>query len=86
MRISKCGSRKLRNILFKVALPLVNTNEYFKTYYNYLITRSMNPLKKMQALIAVCCKLLRCIHGMVKNNEKFNGLEIVKGLNRELIA
>lgn len=86
MRISKCGSRKLRNILFKVALPLVNSNEYFKIYYNYLITRSMNPLKKMQALIAVCCKLLRCIHGMVKNNEKFNGLEIIKGINKELIA
>lgn len=86
MRISKCGSRKLRNILFKVALPLVSYNEYFKIYYNYLVTRTTNPLKKMQALIAVCCKLLRCIHGMVKNNEKFNGLEIIRGTNKELVA
>lgn len=86
MRISKCGSRKLRSILFKVALPLVSHNEHFETYYNYLVSRPANPLKKMQALIAVCCKLLRCIHGMVKNNEKFNGFEITKGINKELIA
>lgn len=86
MKISKCGSSKLRSILFKVALPLINYNDYFKIYYNYLISRKTNPLKKMQALIAVCCKLLKCIHGMVKNNQKFNGLEIIKGINMELAA
>lgn len=86
MKISKCGSRKMRNILFKVALPLISSNEYFKLYYNYLTTRNTNPLKKMQALIAVCCKLLRCIHGMIKNKKQFNGLEIIKGINIELIA
>lgn len=86
MKISKCGNRKLRNILFKVALPLIIFNEHFKTYYNNLITRTINPLKKMQAIIAVCCKLLRCIHGMVKNNSKFNGLEITKGISNQSIA
>ncbi|MGL4875747.1 MAG: IS110 family transposase [Clostridium sp.] len=86
MKISKCGSSKLRSILFKVALPLVGYNDYFKIYYNYLISRDKNPLKKMQALIAVCCKLLKCIHGMVKNNQKFNGLEVIKGINMELAA
>lgn len=86
MKISKCGNRKLRSILFKVALPLIGSNEYFKSYYNHLITRHNNPLKKMQALIAVCCKLLKCIHGMVKNKQKFNGLEIIKNINTELAA
>ncbi|MGL4913199.1 MAG: IS110 family transposase [Romboutsia sp.] len=86
MTISKCGSRKLRNILYKATLPLITKNKYFKVYYNYLISRLQNPLKKKQALIAVCCKFLKCVFGMVKNNQKFNGLEIFKGLNLEIAA
>ena len=80
MKISKCGNRKLRNILFKVSLPLVLQNQYFKIYYQYLTTRTQNPLKKMQALIAVCCKLIRCIHGMMKHNSKFDGSKIIEGI------
>ena len=81
MKISKCGNRKLRNILFKVSLPLVLQNPYFKMYYQYLTTRTENPLKKMQALIAVCCKLIRCIHGMMKHKTKFDGSKIIESIS-----
>ena len=80
MKISKCGSRRLRDIVYKVCLTLINENKYFKQLYNYYISRKENPLKKKQAQIAVCCKLLRVLHGMVKNNSKFNGNEVIKGI------
>ena len=80
IKISKCGSRRLRNIVYKVCLPLINENEYFNQLYNYYIGRKENPLKKKQAQIAVCCKLLRVLHGMVKNNSKFDGNEVIKGI------
>ena len=80
MKISKCGSRRLRDIVYKVCLPLINENKYFKQLYNHYISRKENPLKKKQAQIAVCCKLLRVLHGMVKNNSKFNGNEVIKGI------
>lgn len=85
--VSKCGSRKLRNILYKVSLPLITQNEYFKKLYVHYTKRTENPLKKTQALIAICCKFLRVIHGMIKTNTKFNGLEVIKGCcNTKLAA
>ena len=80
MKISKCGSRRLRDIVYKVCLPLINENKYFKQLYNHYVSRKENPLKKKQAQIAVCCKLLRVLHGMVKNNSKFDGNEVIKGI------
>ena len=59
--ITKRGRRKLRSLLFKVILPLVRNNKEFKALHHYYTTRSNNPLKKKQSLIALCCKLIRIL-------------------------
>lgn len=84
--ISKCGSAKIRSILYKVAFPLITQNDYFKQLYKYYTQRKNNPLKGNPALIAICCKFLRVIYGMVKNNSKFDGNEVIKGIDIQIAA
>ena len=41
-------------------------DEHFKQLHEYYTTRKDNPLKKMQSLIVIACKLLRIIYTMLK--------------------
>ncbi|RWR04001.1 IS110 family transposase [Siminovitchia fortis] len=70
--ITKRGRPKLRALLFKVALPLVNHNPAFKALHQYFTTRKENPLKKKQSLIAICCKLIRILFTVGKKQIAFN--------------
>ncbi|WP_294360314.1 transposase [uncultured Clostridium sp.] len=71
-RISKHGNAKLRAYLYRVILPLVKQNEDFKSYHNYLKSRKENPLKPLQSLVVLMCKLLKIIFGMNINNTDYN--------------
>jgi len=51
--ISRRGRKRLRYLLFEVAMSLVGKNEEFRKLHRYYTTREDNPLKKMQSLIAV---------------------------------
>ena len=57
--ISKRGRRRLRHGLFQTMIPILATNSEFRALHKRNITRSQNPLTKMQSLTALCCKLLR---------------------------
>ena len=57
-KISQRGRKRLRYLLFEAAISLVGKNEEFKEIHRYYITREKKPLKKMQSLIAVACKLI----------------------------
>ena len=75
--ISKRGRRKLRRLLFQVVLPLIRSNEDFRDVYTYYTTRKNNPLKGMQAMIAVSCKVIRIFyalltHGMDYSSTRFH--------------
>lgn len=61
-KISKRGRKRLRYLLFEAAISVVGKNEEFKEIHRYYTTREKNPLKKMQSLIAVACKLIRVFH------------------------
>ena len=70
--ITKRGRPKLRALLFKVILPLVNHNPAFKAMHEYFTTRKENPLKKKQSLIALCCKLIRVLFAVGKKQVAFS--------------
>jgi transposase len=59
--ISKRGRSRLRALLFRAVMPLVAKNEAFKALHQHYTTRSENPLKKKQSLIALCGKLIRVL-------------------------
>jgi len=60
--ISRRGRKKLRYLLFEVAMSLVAKNREFAELHNYYTTRKMNPLKKMQSLMVVAAKLIRVFY------------------------
>jgi transposase len=70
-RISKAGNKYLRQALYMPALVGARYEPNIKGYYHHLIENS--GLKKLQALCAVMRKLLHAIHGMLKNNQEFDG-------------
>lgn len=75
--ISKRGRKKLRAILYNMALVLVSKNDEMKSLYNYLKTRKNNPLKKKQALIVIAEKIVRVMFYLMKNEEEYNKTKVL---------
>lgn len=70
VRISKVGNRHLRRALFMPAIVAVQHEPHVRAFYDKLLTRGKKP---MQANVAVMRKLLHAIHGMLRNNQDFQG-------------
>lgn len=60
-KISHRGRKRLRYWLFQAAKSAVVHSEEFKELHVYYTTRKENPLKKVQSLIVIACKILRVI-------------------------
>lgn len=71
-KITKRGRPGLRALLFRVIMPLVAQNPAFKALHHYYTTRSVNPLKKKQSLIALCCKLIRVLFAVATKQCQFS--------------
>lgn len=70
--ISKRGNSRLRAYLFRVILPMIKHNKEFSELHNHYKTKNNNPLKPMQSIVALICKLLRILWGMAKTNTSYN--------------
>ena len=46
--------------------------EEFKLVHEYYTTRAENPLKKMQSLIVIACKILRIVFSILKTGTKYD--------------
>ena len=80
--ISRRGRKRLRQLLFQVAMSLVKSNHEFKQIHEYFTTREKKPLKKMQSLMAVAAKFLRVCFGMVKNGSPYDPERVLKDIRR----
>jgi len=68
--ISKAGNKYLRAALYMPALVALQHQPNVKAFYEKLVRAGK---KKMQAVVAVMRKLLRCLWGMLKYNQDFEG-------------
>lgn len=75
--ISKRGRSRLRSILFRAMLPMVAKNEEFKALHKYYTTRSQNPLKKKQSIIALCGKLVRVLYTLGTKQKEYNENDVL---------
>jgi transposase len=75
--ISKRGRSRLRGLLFRCILPMVAKNEEFKALHKYYTTRSQNPLKKKQSLIALCGKLVRVLYTLGTKQKKYDANDVL---------
>ena len=71
-KISHRGRKRLRYWLFQGAMSVVSHNESFRQIHEYYMTRTENPLKKMQSLTVIACKLLRIIFTILKKGVRFD--------------
>ena len=71
-KISHRGRKRLRYWLFQAAKSVVAHDETFKELHAYYTTRAVNPLKKMQSLIVIACKLLRIIYKLLTTGDKYD--------------
>lgn len=80
--ISYRGRKRLRYALYEAALTVVRFDEGFRQIYDYYRNRTENPLKKMQALIAISCKLIRVFYAILTKGEKYDRDKLLKDIKR----
>jgi len=80
--ITKRGRPLLRRTLYFIVLEqLKHAAPGWHQLHKHYTTRKESPLKKMQSVIALCCKFLRVVWGMLKNGTRFDpGMLIKKGM------
>src|SRR5690606_8792092 len=79
-RITKRGRKKLRKALYLAIRPLVVNNSTFRALHKYYTTRSNNPLKSQQSMIALCGKLVRVLFAMGQKKCEFDGSKLLQGI------
>lgn len=50
--------------------------------FRYYTTRRDNPLKKMQSLIVIACKLLRIIFTILRDGTKYDAARMLNDIRR----
>lgn len=81
-RISHRGRKRLRYALYEAAISVIGKNKEFKEIYDYYRMRNKNPLKKMQAVIAVACKLIRIFYMILTKGVAYDGEKMLRDIIR----
>ena len=80
--ISYRGRKRLRYVLYEAAISVIGKNAEFREIHQYYQTRDRNPLKKMQSVIAVACKVLRVFYTILKKGVDYNGEKMLQDIRR----
>ena len=80
--ISRRGRKRLRYLLFEVAMSLVAKNPELRELHGYYTTRKLNPLKKMQSLMAIAAKLLRVFYAMLTKGVDYDPQKMISDIKR----
>ena len=79
-KISHRGRKRLRYWLFQAAKSAVSHADEFRQLHVYYTTRACNPLKKMQSLIVIACKILRVIYTILKRGTVYDPQKLLKDI------
>ncbi len=85
-RISHRGRKRLRYALYEAAISVIGKNPEFKSIHEYYLTRTKNPLKKMQSVIAIACKLIRVFYMILTKGVDYDGQKMLNDIVRPEIA
>ena len=81
-KISRRGRDRLRYWLFQGAKSVVSHADEFRELHIYYTTRAVNPLKKMQSLIVIACKLLRIIYTILTKGTVYDPKKMLMDIKR----
>lgn len=79
--ISKRGRRRLRESLFRAMIPMLANNPEFWAIHARNITRSQNPMNKMQSIIALCGKFVRVIYAILNKGNNYDSGKLLSDMN-----
>ena len=80
--ISYRGRKRLRYALFELAISLIGRNEEFASLHEYYTKREKNPLKKLQSVIAVSCKVIRVFFKILKDGVEYDPIRMAQDIKR----
>ena len=80
--ISRRGRKRLRYLLFEVAMSLVGKNSEFARLHSYYTTRRINPLKKMQSLMVIACKVIRVFYAILTKGVTYDPIKMLGDIRR----
>ena len=72
----------MRALLFRAILPMTAKNEVFNKLHHYNISQKERPMKKMQSLIALCCRLIRIVYSIITKEQRFDPDRLLKDIHR----
>lgn len=81
-RISYRGRKRLRYVLYEAAISVVGKNAEFREIHEYYRTRKKNPLKKMQSVVAVACKIIRIFYAILTKGIAYNAEKVRSDIKR----
>ena len=81
-RISYRGRKRLRYVLYEAAISLIGKNEEFREIHEYYRARKENPLKKMQSVVAVACKILRVFYVILTKGVDYDPEKMMRDIRR----
>ena len=84
--ISYRGRKRLRYVLYEAALSVVVHSPEFRSIHQYYTTRDKNPLKKMQSMIAVACKLIRIFYLILQTGATYDAAKMMGDIRRPAAA
>ncbi len=82
-KISHRGRKRLRYWLFQAAKSAVVHADEFRQLHVYYTTRENNPLKKMQSLIVIACKILKVIYTILKTGTTYDPQKLLKDIRHQ---
>lgn len=84
--ISKRGRRRLREGLFQAIILMLAANAEFRAMHRKNLTRAINPLSKMQSVIALCGKLVRVTYAILTKGCSYDAEKMTRDMNRSMKA
>ena len=84
-RISYRGRKRLRYVLYEAAISLIGKNAEFREMHEYYRTRRENPLKKMQSVVAVACKIIRVFYTILTKGVDYDAGKLMGDIRRPQI-
>ena len=81
-RISRRGRKRLRYALYEAAISLIGKNAEFREIHEYYRTRKDNPLKKMQSVVAIACKVIRVFYAILTKGVDYDPKKLMSDIHR----
>ena len=72
-------------MLYEAAISLIGKNAEFREIHEYYRTRKENPLKKMQSVVAVACKILRVFYMILTKGIDYDAEKLMGDIRRPQI-